>query len=262
MAVGNVDIFHICDVYIMANPLTYIYWIHSNCSHIMDWKSKKEYEYSMKRTFGIIEIIFDVLYLFTAMLIGILLILSATENTIRLMAGIMAIVLSGGDAFHLIPRILLITRAKVDGFHSMLGRGKQIASITMTIFYILLWHIGISVYGISNLEFWTFLLYILAIIRIFLCFLPQNKWSDHYPPVLWGIYRNIPFLFMGMIVGVMFFMYRSIPSGFELAWLALSLSFIFYLPVVLWVNFNPKIGMLMIPKTLTYLWLLIMCLSI
>lgn len=216
----------------------------------------------MKRVFGMVEVIFDILYLFTSMMIGIVLIISASGNTIRIIAGLMAIILSGGDAFHLIPRILVIITGREETYQRMLGRGKQITSITMTLFYILLWHIGISVYDISNLEILTYVLYLLAIIRIFLCFLPQNKWLDRYPPVLWGIYRNIPFLLIGMLVGGMFFMNRSIPSSFGLAWFAICLSFIFYLPVVLWANFNPKIGMLMLPKTLAYVWLLVMCLSI
>ncbi|HPF18680.1 MAG TPA: hypothetical protein PLY08_03755 [Bacillota bacterium] len=45
-------------------------------------------------------------------------------------------------------------------------------------------------------------------------------------------------------------------------WLAILLSFAFYLPVVLWSNRYPKIGMLMLPKTCTYLWMLVMLLAL
>ena len=37
-------------------------------------------------------------------------------------------------------------------------------------------------------------------------------------------------------------------------WLAITLSFLFYIPVVLWADTLPMIGMLMIPKTLAYVW--------
>jgi hypothetical protein len=37
--------------------------------------------------------------------------------------------------------------------------------------------------------------------------------------------------------------------------LAVVLSFAFYIPVVLWAQVNMLIGMLMIPKTLAYLWI-------
>jgi len=37
-------------------------------------------------------------------------------------------------------------------------------------------------------------------------------------------------------------------------WLTIVLSFGFYIPVVLWADINPLIGMLMIPKTCAYVW--------
>ena len=37
-------------------------------------------------------------------------------------------------------------------------------------------------------------------------------------------------------------------------WLTILLSFGFYIPVVLWADVNPLIGMLMIPKTCAYVW--------
>ncbi len=42
------------------------------------------------------------------------------------------------------------------------------------------------------------------------------------------------------------------------AWLAILLSFLFYIPVVLFADAAPAVGMLMIPKTLAYVWLLFM----
>lgn len=216
----------------------------------------------MKRVFGKVEVIFDVLYLVIALIIGIFLILSSTGNSIRLLAGIMALTLSIGDAFHLVPRILSIITNNIELYRYSLGRGKQITSITMTVFYILLWHIGIYIYTLNNIEFITYIIYFLSFIRIILCLLPQNRWIDRYPPVIWGIWRNIPFFILGILVAIIFFMNRLISTNFGFAWLAILLSFLFYLPVVLWSNKNPKIGMLMLPKTLMYLWILIMCLSI
>ena len=39
-----------------------------------------------------------------------------------------------------------------------------------------------------------------------------------------------------------------------LATLAIVLSFAFYIPVVLWADIVPLVGMLMIPKTCAYVW--------
>lgn len=216
----------------------------------------------MKRMFGKVEVIFDDSYLAMALIIGFILIQSSVDQPERLLAGIMALVLVGGDAFHLIPRIIVILSNNEEKYRKFLGRGKQITSITMTFFYLLLWHVGILTYHPENISIWTIVIYALAMVRIFLCLLPQNKWTQRVPPVSWGIWRNVPFFLMGLIVAGLFFSYRNSQLGLQWAWLAILLSFLFYLPVVFWANKNPKIGMLMLPKTCMYVWLLVMCLSL
>lgn len=216
----------------------------------------------MKRVFGKIEVIFDILYLTIASLIGLYLLFTSNGITLRILAGLMALVLAGGDAFHLIPRIHVINTGREELYRRSLGIGKQITSITMTVFYVMLWHIAQSLYGFNLFTLWIFVIYTLAIIRIVLCLMPQNRWIDRYPPISWGIYRNIPFFMMGVIIAFVFFQNRDLVPAFYWTWLAILLSFGFYLPVVLYANKNPKIGMLMLPKTLMYVWLLVMCLSI
>ena len=41
-------------------------------------------------------------------------------------------------------------------------------------------------------------------------------------------------------------------------WLAITLSFLFYIPVVLFAQTMPMIGMLMLPKTCMYVWMIVM----
>lgn len=216
----------------------------------------------MKRVFGIFEAIFDGFYLITAFILSLILLLANSPNDTRILAGIMSLILVGGDAFHLLPRILLILTQQEEKLRHILGIGKQITSITMTLFYLLLWQIGLSAFSPDSLPFWSYFVYLLAGIRIFLCLLPQNGWQKRYPPAKWGILRNIPFFLLGLIVAGLFFLQRNTLPGLSWMWLAIILSFIFYLPVVLWVNKNSKIGMLMLPKTCTYLWMLFMCMSL
>ena len=45
---------------------------------------------------------------------------------------------------------------------------------------------------------------------------------------------------------------------FSWMWLAIGLSFAFYVPVVLWSHTIPMVGMLMIPKTCAYVWIVAM----
>lgn len=214
----------------------------------------------MKRVFGMVEAVFDLLYLAAALLIGFALLLGNPQNPARLQAGITAFVLAGGDAFHLLPRITVIMTGREERLRPLLGLGKQITSITMTIFYLLLWRLGLLLFSPQGIGFWSSAVYALAAVRIILCLLPQNRWKERYPPVKWGIVRNIPFFLQGMIVAVLFFLHRGTVPALGPMWLAIILSFAFYLPVVLWANKNPKIGMLMLPKSCAYLWILAMCL--
>lgn len=61
---------------------------------------------------------------------------------------------------------------------------------------------------------------------------------------------------LGLIIIVLF--YKSAKNNndqyFRWMWLTIVLSFAFYIPVVLWVDVVPMIGMLMIPKTCAYVW--------
>lgn len=216
----------------------------------------------MKRVFGLFEAVFDIFYLITGFLAGVILLIRAGSGDARFLASIMAFVLICGDAFHLVPRIRVIMSGNEESLRSALGRGKQITSITMTIFYLILWQLGLMLSSTEANSVWTMIIYILAAVRILLCLFPQNKWDDCFPPVKWGIWRNIPFFVLGIIVAAFFFLYRSQMEGLGLLWLAVLLSFAFYLPVVLWANKNPKIGMFMLPKTCAYLWILYMCLSL
>lgn len=213
----------------------------------------------MKRVFGKVESAFDILYLCSAFIMGIILIMSSSSN-LRMLAGVMALILAVGDSFHLIPRIRVIISKNEKALRPALGRGKQITSVSMTIFYLLLWQIGLQLSIVPVFPVWSYLIYIMAAVRIVICLLPGNRWEETHPPVVWGIYRNIPFFAMGIMVSILFFLNRNTLFHFRYMWLAILLSFLFYLPVVLFSNRNPKIGMLMLPKTGCYLWIIGMCL--
>ncbi|WP_394920470.1 hypothetical protein [uncultured Robinsoniella sp.] len=213
----------------------------------------------MKRVFGNLEIAFDIMYLVSAFIIGMVL-LMASSSGLHTLAGIMALILVFGDSFHLIPRIQVIISKNEKVLRTALGRGKQITSVSMTVFYLFLWQIGLQISSIPVLPLWNYLIYAMAVLRVALCFLPANRWVEEKPPVKWGIYRNIPFFVIGIMVSILFFLNRNVILSIHYMWLAILLSFSFYLPVVLFTNRNPKIGMLMLPKTGCYLWIISMCL--
>ena len=200
--------------------------------------------------------LFDAVYLTLVIAIGLRMIWSSQGNRQFRLFGIMAVVLGAGDAFHLIPRAVALCTTGLEHYTAALGLGKWITSITMTIFYVLLYYVWRQRYHITGRGGLTAAVYVLGGLRILLCMMPQNQWLSADAPLSWGIYRNIPFALLGMVIIVLF--YRSAREqgdrAFGWMWLTIVLSFGFYIPVVLWADTIPMIGMLMIPKTCAYVW--------
>ena len=205
---------------------------------------------------AIVETLFDTVYLISVITIGILMIRKSKGNRQFTMFGIMAVLLGSGDAFHLVPRALSLCTTGLDDFTVQLGLGKWITSVTMTIFYVVLYHIWRERYQIKGHNAVTAAVYSLAGLRIILCMMPQNNWLSASAPLSWGIYRNIPFALMGILIIVLFYKgaKENNDKSFRFMWLTIVLSFAFYIPVVLWADVIPMIGMLMIPKTCAYVW--------
>ncbi len=205
---------------------------------------------------AIVETSFDVVYLISVITIGILMILKSNGNKEHRLFGIMAVVLGAGDSFHLVPRALALCTTGLENYVVPLGMGKFITSITMTIFYIILYYVWRIRYKIQGKKNITIAVYVLSALRIILCLFPQNKWLSASAPLSWGIYRNIPFALLGLLIIILF--YKSAKkhkdNEFKYMWLTIVLSFGFYIPVVLWADTIPMIGMLMIPKTCAYVW--------
>lgn len=205
---------------------------------------------------AIVETLFDAVYLISVITIGIIMIRGSKGNHQFRLFGWMAVVLGVGDSFHLVPRALALCTTGLENYTVSLGIGKWITSVTMTVFYVLLYYVWRQRYQIKGRQGLTAAMYILAGLRIILCMMPQNRWLSAEAPLSWGIYRNIPFALLGLLVIVLF--YRSAKEyedkAFRWMWLTIVLSFGFYIPVVLWADTIPMIGMLMIQKTCAYVW--------
>jgi hypothetical protein len=210
------------------------------------------------------ETIFDAFYLTFAVVIGIYLIKNGGKGSLVQKFGIMAIVLGAGDAFHLVPRVYSLWTTGLAANAAALGIGKLITSITMTIFYLILYFIWRERYKVTGRKALTITMWALTIARVALCAFPQNQWLSYPQPLLWGVLRNIPFAIMGVILIVLFAQEakRANDRVFRFMWLAITLSFLFYIPVVLFAEQIPMLGMLMIPKTLAYVWVVIMGLDL
>lgn len=202
----------------------------------------------------IMEALFCIFYIITVVILGSLICAKGKAKKEYLLFGIMSLVLVFGDSFHLVPRICVAFNPSGD-YHVSLGLGKLVTSITMTLFYLIMYYVYSIRYNFRN-KMVEISMIILAVLRIALCLFPQNDWTGE-APVIWGIYRNIPFTIMGITMIVLYFMQRK-DKPFKWMWLAITLSYAFYIPVVLWADVHPMIGMFMLPKTCMYIWAVVM----
>lgn len=202
------------------------------------------------------ETVFDAVYLVTVITLGMIMVKKSKGDRQYRLFGIMAITLGLGDSFHLIPRAYALCTSGLENFAAALGIGKFITSLTMTVFYILLYYVWRLRYRVQGKNYLTVCVFVLAALRMALCLMPQNAWTSADAPLSWGIYRNIPFALMGLVVIVLF--YKSAKETgdrpFRFMWLTIVLSFGFYIPVVLFADTVPAVGALMIPKTCAYVW--------
>ncbi|MCX6086597.1 MAG: hypothetical protein NTW63_02440 [Caldiserica bacterium] len=206
---------------------------------------------------NIMESVFDIAYLFVVVTMGLTLVTRAGRDTESRLFGIMALVLGIGDAFHLIPRIYALNAGGPEAHAALLGVGKAVTSVTMTVFYVLLYLVWKRHYHVNTSRLLDAAVGVLAAARVVLSLFPQNQWLVYRQPLDWAIYRNIPFALLGVLMIALFFRggrFRQ-EHAFKWMWLAILLSFGFYAPVVLWGNVNETIGLLMIPKTLAYVWI-------
>lgn len=198
------------------------------------------------------ESFFDILYLVFAIVTGFRILKASKPDSAGRLMGIATLILGFGDAFHLVPRVL---NYFVDAdFTAALGVGKLVTSITMTVFYVIMLLIYKKLFGGGNLR----TMYILAAIRVILCLLPQNQWITNEGSVTMGIIRNIPFVIIGLMIVILYYIKRTEIRELRNVWILVALSFIFYIPVAVGASVVPMLGMLMLPKTVCYM-ILIYC---
>lgn len=200
------------------------------------------------------ESVFDILYLIFAVSGGLWMLRKAKDKSGKMM-GLAALILGCGDAFHLIPRVLhYFTQWDLT---AALGIGKLVTSLTMTLFYVLMYYIWLSVFQERENRRISLWVWGLALLRIALCLFPQNGWLQNASDMSWGIIRNVPFAALGGLMIVLYFRKKDEEKLFRPVWILILLSFLFYIPVAVGAGAVPVLGMLMLPKTICYIWLLV-----
>lgn len=189
------------------------------------------------------ELFFDSMYLIFVLFLGIRILLLKKPNSGLI--GAMTMLLGLGDSFHLIPRI--VAQATVDGFEvnaAGLFLGTRISAMTMSLFYLLFYYYIRREMKKTNRTL-DVLMPVLFLIRIVTVILSFNRAASM------DLISNGPFVLMGIIDIALLFRERA-NKNFGKLYIFVFFSFLFYVPVVLFKNIYPTIGMLMMPKTVMY----------
>ena len=169
------------------------------------------------------ESLFDICYLLFAIISGCIILKRSKDTTGKIM-GVAALILGLGDALHLVPRVL---NYFVNGdFTVALGAGKLVTSITMTVFYVLIYYLWMRVYKCEENKALTMAIWGLCAVRIILCLFPQNGWFQNESSMAWGIIRNIPFVILGAAICYIYYIKRTQDKTFRSMWIFILLSFL------------------------------------
>ncbi len=212
----------------------------------------------------LMEAVFDIGYLTFDLIAGILFFAFSRGRILFILYGILTLTLCGGDAFHLLPRVKRALKGSNDRIRKQLGIGLQVSSITMTVFYILLLYIWKYIFcelkAPAALEI---IIWVSALVRIIICLLPQNNWCGEQGNPKLSLLRNSVFAVTGIGVIILYAISGN-TYGYHMNRMiaAIIISFGCYLPVTLLSRKMPKIGMLMIPKTCAYIWMIVMGLQL
>ena len=182
-----------------------------------------------------------------------------------------------GDLFHLGLRIIVYFAGWGPDDHLtnlFIGSGYVITGISMTYFYIAIFHAWAKLYGEKystplKVKIFTAVLYSAFIVRLILMALPYNRWYEGISTVDFGfdfrIITSLPIYVIGLIT--VYLLIRDsiaekkhttgidpeINKGNYIAALWYIISFLTYSITNFFVAFFPLTGLFMIPKTIAYL---------
>ncbi len=158
-----------------------------------------------------------------------------------------------GDTGHVGFRVAAFAMGGLEANPMLVGLGALATAITVTFFYVVMldiWKVRFSgKYGPFQIG-----LLVATVIRFIVMALPGNDWGSVVPPLPMGPIRNVFLIILGL--GVLYLILRDAVKTKDrmFRWVAYCIffSYLFYTPVVFFVQVNPLLGMLMIPKTIMY----------
>ena len=204
------------------------------------------------------EIGFNILYLLSIYLIvGLMFHRYRNENYANQPGSVPLLwaffLLALGDTGHVGFRLLAFARGGLEQNEVLVGLGALATAVTITIFYMLM----LEIWRRQNNKpkTWIFwLVMLLGVLRLVIMTFPENHWGQVVPPYRYSLIRNAFLTAMGIVVVAVCLRDGKKKKNRYLVNSAIAIicSFAFYIPVFLYVQKVPMIGMLMIPKTIAY----------
>ena len=206
-----------------------------------------------------VEVIFNICYLLVVWGMVALMLMKQNQVAIEnrnLAKGVMwaFALLALGDTGHVGFRVVAYARGGLEANPVLVGAGALSTAFTVTIFYMLMvdaWRLRFN----KSLGWFGWFLLAAGAVRMMVMLSPQNEWWQVTAPYTWSLLRNSFLVIQGLGVMVLILRDASRLKDRSFTWIGImiALSFTFYVPVILWVQWAPMLGMLMIPKTCAYL---------
>ncbi|MFX1337878.1 MAG: hypothetical protein ACFFDK_04660 [Promethearchaeota archaeon] len=161
-----------------------------------------------------------------------------------------------GDLGHVGARLVTFFSENFASNYGIFGIGvlfEMIGLILLFIFYTNAWRIHFN--KPNDLIFKS--LIVVGIIGLIIFTFPQNQWNTEPISYEWLIIRNIPWLIQGMALATLIIRdARAVKDPILIRiGILILISFLFYIPVILFGSIEPMLGLLMIPGTFIYmLW--------
>jgi hypothetical protein len=207
----------------------------------------------------LMEIIFNLLYLTFIWIIVALMTrkigkIETEERSIPQRLRLAFFLLALGDSGHVGFRILAYISGGLEANSSLVGLGALSTSITITFFYLILfdvWRIRFT----KDKDLVYYGLILVGVVRLTIMVFPQNEWGNLVAPYEWALIRNVPLTIIGVATAILMIRdgFKNQDSRYKNFGYCIVFSFLFYIPVILFVQTFPLIGMLMIPKTMAYM---------
>lgn len=165
-----------------------------------------------------------------------------------------------GDTGHVGFRVFAYAQGGLDAQLAISGRsiglvglGALSTAVTVTIFYVLMLEVWRVRYN-GKYGWFEYLLLAAALSRLLFMLLPANEWNRVVPPQPWSTVRNLPLTLIGLGVAYLILRDARRVGDRTFTWIGIMIlvSYACYIPVILFVQEVPMVGMLMIPKTMAY----------